>query len=101
MWVFHTGVGCVACHGVHGHGGVPVMMGTAIPEDIRYGVLTGKEHPEGEEKMDHPPFTDATIKQAIIQGVDPANKPMDWTMPRWQLAEEDWTDLLAYLKTLR
>lgn len=104
MWVYHAGVGCVACHGVHGRGGVPVMMGTALPEDIRYATLTAAgPHEKGEKKeeMDHPPFTDATIKRAVTQGVDPANKPVDWTMPRWQLADEDWTDLLAYLKTLR
>lgn len=103
-WVNHAGVGCVACHGVQGRGGVPVMMGTALPEDIRYATLTAADpHKEGEKKaaMDHPPFTDATIKQAITQGVDPANKPVDWTMPRWQLTDEDWTDLLAYLKTLK
>ena len=103
-WMAHGGVGCVACHGTHGRGGVPVMMGTALPEDIRYATLTAAEPPKaGEQKaeMDHPPFTDATIKRAVIQGVDPANKPVDWTMPRWQLTDEDWTDLLAYLKTLR
>jgi cytochrome c oxidase subunit II len=101
MWVFHTGVGCVACHGVHGHGGVPVMMGTAVPADIRYAVLTGKEHPPGEEKMDHPPYTDALIQRAITQGLDPGGDPLDWTMPRWQMADQDLADLLAYLKTLR
>jgi len=101
MWVYHTGVGCVACHGVHGRGGVPVMMGTAIPADIRYAVLTGKEHPEGEEKMDHPPYTDALIKRAITQGLDPAGEPLDWTMPRWQMSEQDLNDLLVYLKSLR
>jgi mono/diheme cytochrome c family protein len=102
-WVQHVGVGCVACHGVQGRGGVPVMMGTAIPEDIRYTVLTASEHREDGEKkeMDHPPFTDATIKQAITQGVDPANKPVDWTMPRWQMADQDLNDVLEYLKTLR
>jgi cytochrome c oxidase subunit 2 len=76
MWVQHGGVGCVACHGVHGRGGVPVMMGTALPEDIRYTTLTAADaHEKGEKKdeMDHPPFTDATIKQAVTQGVDPAN----------------------------
>jgi len=104
MWVYHPGVGCVACHGVHGRGGVPVMMGTALPEDIRYATLTAAdEHEKGEktDEMDHPPFTDATIKRAVTQGVDPANKPLDWTMPRWQMADEDWIDVLAYLKTLR
>jgi mono/diheme cytochrome c family protein len=104
MWVYHAGVGCVACHGVQGRGGVPVMMGTAIPEDIRYPTLTAAEPAKAGEKkeaMDHPPYTDTTIKQAVTQGIDPANKPLDWTMPRWQLTDEDWADLLAYLKTLK
>jgi mono/diheme cytochrome c family protein len=77
------------------------MMGTAVPEDIRYDVLTGKVKEPGGEKMDHPAYTDATIKRAITQGLDPAGEPLDWTMPRWQLTDQDWTDLLAYLKTLR
>jgi mono/diheme cytochrome c family protein len=80
------------------------MMGTALPEDIRYATLTAAEAHEKSEKqdaMEHPPFTDATIQRAVTQGVDAANKPVEWTMPRWQLADEDWTDLLAYLKTLR
>jgi cytochrome c oxidase subunit 2 len=94
-------VGCAACHGPNGRGGSPVMMGTAIPPDIRYDVLTGKVPEASGEKMDHPPYTDATIKQAITQGVDPANKPLDWTMPRWQMSAQDLNDLLAYLKTLR
>jgi cytochrome c oxidase subunit II len=81
--------------------GVPVMMGTAVPSGIRYAALTGKEHEEGGEKMDHPPYTDAIIKQAITQGLDPAGEPLDWTMPRWQMAEADLTDLLVYLKMLR
>ncbi|HSB71774.1 MAG TPA: c-type cytochrome [Candidatus Methylomirabilis sp.] len=101
MWIAHGGAGCVACHGVHGQGGIPVMMGSAIPEDIRYAVLTGKQHAEGDEKMDHPPYTDPLIKRAITQGVDPAGMPLDWTMPRWQMSDADFSDLLAYLKTLR
>jgi len=46
-------------------GGVPVMMGTAIPTDIRYKALTGKEKQvhEGTEKEHH--YTDALIKRAI------------------------------------
>ncbi len=100
-WAQHAGVGCVACHGVSGGGGVPVMMGTAIPADIRYDVLTGKVSQPGGEKMEHPPYTDATIRRAITQGIDPAGKPLDWTMPRWQMSEQDLNDLVAYLKTLR
>lgn len=101
MWVGMRGSGCVACHGVRGRGGVPVMMGGAIPSDIRYEALTKEEHREGEKAREHPPYTDALIKRAITQGVDPAGNSLDWTMPRWRMAEEDLADLLAYLRTLR
>jgi mono/diheme cytochrome c family protein len=101
MWAGMRGGGCVACHGVRGRGGVPVMMGGAIPSDIRYEALTKEEHREAEATREHPAYTDALIKRAITQGVDPAGNSLDWTMPRWQMGEEDLADLLAYLRTLR
>jgi mono/diheme cytochrome c family protein len=101
MWMAHGGVGCVACHGVHGRGGIPVMMGTAIPEDIRYEALTKGDHEKEKGEMEHPPYTDALIKRAVTQGVDPAGRPLDWTMPRWYMGDADLDDLLAYLRTLR
>jgi mono/diheme cytochrome c family protein len=102
IWMTHGGVGCVACHGVSGRGGVPVMMGTAIPEDIRYSTLTKNEEPEkGKEGIEHPPYTDALINRAITQGLDSAGKPLDWTMPRWQMSDDDFSDLLVYLKIMR
>jgi len=96
-WLYMHGGGCASCHGEDGRGGVPVMMGTAIPSDIRYHHLIEEEHEEGEE---HPPYTDELIKRAITQGLDPAGKPLDLTMPRWQMSEEDLNDLLEFLKTL-
>src|SRR3990172_4830349 len=99
-WLAMHGGGCVNCHGVNARGGVPVMMGTAIPADIRYAALTAKNgHDKGEEA--HPRYGDTLIARAITQGIDPAGKPLDWTMPRWQMTEEDLNDLIAYLKTLR
>jgi len=97
MWLYMHGGGCASCHGPDGRGGKPVMMGTAIPSDIRYSHLTEEEHGESEE---HPPYTDELIKRAITQGLDPAGKPLDLTMPRWQMSEEDLNDLLEFLKTL-
>lgn len=106
-WTQHAGVGCVACHGVHGRGGVPVMMGSAIPEDIRFEALTGAEQGAQERGAaqahggEHPPYTEALLRRAITRGVDPAGKALDWTMPRWRMPEADLDDLLAYLKALR
>ena len=103
MWLAMHGGGCVSCHGINGRGGVPVMMGTAIPADIRYTVLTEKGahgHSKEEEEEEHPPYTDALIKRAITEGLNPAGKPLDWTMPRWEMTEEDLNDLIAYVKTV-
>ncbi len=76
------------------------MMGTAIPEDIRYSALTASEHQEeGEKKeeMHHPPYTDAAIKEAITQG---AGAALDWSMSRWKTADQDLNDVIAYLRML-
>ena len=89
MWLRMHGGGCVACHGIKGRGGVPVIMGTAVPADISNQAL--KEH--------H--YTDALIKRAITQGIEEEGKPLNWTMPRWQMSEADLNVLLDYLKTLK
>jgi mono/diheme cytochrome c family protein len=99
MWLSMHDGGCVSCHGEGGRAGVPVMMGTKIPANIRYHALTEEEHDEhgGEE---HPSYTDVIIVQAITDGLNPAGEPLDYAMPRWRTSEQDLDDLIAYLKTL-
>ena len=101
MWLRMHGGGCVTCHGVTGRGGVPVMMGTALPADIRYKALTGEDHHKEGEKEEHPPYTDELIKRAITKGLDSEDKPLDLTMPRWDMTKEELDDLIEYLKTLK
>lgn len=100
MWLRMHGGGCASCHGVHGRGGVPVMMGTAIPTDIRYKALTGEEKHAHEGKEEEHNYTDALIKRAITQGLEANGEVMDWTMPRWLMSEADLNALIEYLKTL-
>ena len=96
-WLYMHGGSCASCHGPDGRGGAPVMMGTEIPGDIRYSHLTEEEHEEGEE---HPPYTDELIKRAITLGLNPAGEPLDPTMPRWRMSDQDLDDVIQYLKTL-
>jgi len=96
-WLYMHGGSCVDCHGVNGRGGVPVMMATEIPTDITYASLSSET---GHGEDEHPPYTNETIKIAIIDGIDPAGNPLDLTMPRWEMSERDLEDLLGYLKTL-
>ncbi|MGA7617364.1 MAG: cytochrome c [Thermoanaerobaculia bacterium] len=99
-WLSMHGGSCADCHGSDGRGGKQVMMGTAVPADIRYSVLTAKEHPAGGEHADHPPYTDRLIKRAITEGLDPAGGRLDQTMPRFTMPEQDLNDLVDYLKQL-
>lgn len=96
-WLYMHGGSCATCHGADGRGGAPVMMGTEVPSDIRYHHLIEEEHEEGEE---HPPYTDESIKRAITLGIDPAGEPLDLTMPRWHMSDQDVEDLIEFLKML-
>ncbi|ADE36801.1 c-type cytochrome [Methanohalophilus mahii] len=93
-WVYVHGSSCVNCHGVDGKGGAPIMMGYVVPADITYDSLTSEEH------VGHIPYTDETIKIVIREGIDPEGQPLDSTMPRWRMTDEDLDDLIEYLKTL-
>ncbi len=100
MWLNAHGGGCKACHGSTGKGGVAIMMGNAIPSDIRYKSLTVEEHSHGGVKDEHTRYTDKLIRRAITEGVNPAGKSLNWTMPRYQLSDKDFHDLMEFMKTL-
>ncbi len=96
MWLYMRGGSCVDCHGTNGKGGVPVMMGTAIPADLT-NLFTAHSH--GDEKM--VPYNDDLLKRAIIKGIDANGESLDPTMPRWYMPEKDSNDLVAYIETLQ
>ncbi len=99
-WLRMMGGSCINCHGPDGKGGLPVMMGTHIPGDIRYSALvSGKHH--GDEEGEEEAYTDEDIRRAIREGIEPSGEVMDRTMPRWtNMSDEDLDDLMEYLKEL-
>lgn len=91
------GGGCATCHGIDGRGRTTPVF--AAP-DIGYANLTdprGMLEPDGSRG---PTFSDATLKRAVIQGIDAEGEQLAWPMPQWQLTDQGWADLLSYLKTL-
>jgi mono/diheme cytochrome c family protein len=91
------GGGCATCHGADGRGRTTA---TFTSPDITYGNLTdprGMLEPDGGRGHT---FTDASIRTAVIQGLDSEGSRLEAPMPQWQLTGSEWTDLLAYLKTL-
>jgi len=99
-WLSAMGGSCVNCHGPDGTGGLPVMMGTRRPGDIRYSALTSGKHGHDDEDEGGHRYSDDDIRRAITDGVEPDGERLDPTMPRWKMEEEDLADLLEYLKTL-
>jgi cytochrome c oxidase subunit 2 len=84
------GGGCASCHGAHGTGGtLKTMSGAAVKApDVTYDALV-----QGG-------FTDATIRRAILSGLDESGQPLDAAMPRWQMTPVDLGATIAYLKVL-
>jgi cytochrome c oxidase subunit 2 len=99
-WLRMMGGSCVNCHGPDGTGGLPVMMGTHIPGDIRYSALVSGEHHGEEGGKEGVAYTDEDIRRVIREGIEPSGERMDRTMPRWNISDSDMVDLLEYLKEL-
>ncbi|MDO8635650.1 MAG: cytochrome c [Dehalococcoidia bacterium] len=97
MWLNMRGGGCVSCHGEDGRGGAPVLMGSAIPPDISYFALTDAHQGPGNGHS-HQPYSEELIKRAIVKGINAEGKPLNATMPRWQMSDGDLKDLIEYLK---
>lgn len=89
---------CASCHGVDGHGRNTMMFDAP---DITYGNLTdpaGMVEPDGTRGE---PYIDALIRRAVVDGIGADGDKLDTAMPRWQLDEQEWADLLSYLETLK
>ena len=98
-------ISCANCHGPEGEGGrVNMMMSYFDSPNITWHVLTQEEEHEEEqgqgEHEEHPPYTEVTLKRAIVEGVDPAGEHLDDEMPRWRMSEQDLDDLVEFIKTL-
>ena len=91
------GGGCATCHGSDGRGRSTPMFNAP---DITYRNLNaprGMLQPDGTRG---PTYSDATLRTAVTQGIDPEGSQLEWPMPQWHLSGPQWGDLLAYLKTL-
>ena len=92
------GGGCATCHGSDGRGRTTAAF---TAPNITYANLTdpqGMVMPDGSRG---PVYNDAAIRTAVITGVDPGGDHLEAPMPQWQLTDQQWADLLSYLKTLQ
>jgi len=88
---------CATCHGSEGRG--KNEGGVAVP-DITWGGLT-KPYPVARPGGGpRPPYSERTVRRAIVMGLDSAGRPLQSVMPHFQLSYRDANDLIAYLRNL-
>ena len=89
-WMMMGGqLACVSCHGPGGQGGKHSMgmMQVMDAKDIRWSVLEGE-------------FDAEKFRLAVVNGEDPDGTQLNSDMPRWNISDNDLTDLIIFLKTL-
>ena len=89
-WMMMGGqLACVSCHGPSGKGGKHSMgmMQVMDAKDIRWSVLEGE-------------FDAEKFRLAVVNGEDPDGTQLNSDMPRWNISDNDLTDLIIFLKTL-
>lgn len=90
--------GCASCHGTDGRGG---STPTAQAPDITYANLTDSRGMREVDGSRGHVYTDPLIRRAVTEGIGADGDPLSSSMPRWHLTDQEWTDLLAYLRTLQ
>jgi ABC-type branched-subunit amino acid transport system substrate-binding protein len=88
---------CINCHGADGRG-ADDYVGVA-PLNVNWYALAssgGHQH----ALRAHTRFDELSLARAIILGKDPDGNDMDKAMPRYDMAQEDVQDLIAYLKVM-
>jgi len=52
-------------------------------------------------RLEHEPYTDATLARAIREGIGANGRPLNYLMPRYQIDAAAMAELIAYLKAMR
>jgi cytochrome c553 len=97
---------CVNCHRRSGLGSIEGLI--SIPPIA--GPYLFAPHDKSLEQLgvpyvdtarqEHYPYTDATLAQAIREGIGANGRPLNYLMPRYQLDDAAMADLVAYLKAI-
>jgi mono/diheme cytochrome c family protein len=88
-WLRFAGSGCAVCHGDQGQG-LTVQAGAVVgaAPAITWTALVARGYDE------------ATLRHALVAGVDPYGREFHYYMPRWTMSTAEMDALLAYLRSL-
>lgn len=99
-----------ACVNCHRHSGLGSIEGSTIAPAIT-GEILFSEHkikahryqPQTKQAtyaLDRPAYTENSLKNTLMSGVDINGKPLDSLMPRYAFTDNDFKHLYAYLNSL-
>lgn len=96
------GGGCASCHGVDREGGrLMPRFWIKAPALTKAALTSSGGHKHGKNAaQNHEIYDEKSLREAVINGINPAGEPLDGAMPRWIMAEEDLRDLTSYLLSL-
>ncbi len=88
---------CTSCHGPEAHGGEHIMMMQVMDAPPIYidALVQMAQKDAGKSS-----FTLDDFGKAVIQGQDVDGSALSQDMPRWQMSNQDLTDLIAFLQTI-
>lgn len=90
----------VACGNCHGEDGRGRAEGGITPANIQWSELVkvyGHQHANGRR---HAAFDEASLRRAVMDGIDPDGNRLDGAMPRYAMSAKDFAALAAYLRKL-
>lgn len=88
---------CVTCHGGDGRGGLHGQE--VVPPDIRWPTL--RQAAETASGRKRPAYADlAAVRRAVTEGLDAGGQVLQTVMPRYELSDQQWSALGAYLRAL-
>lgn len=97
-WLHSDGGGCAACHGKNGRGNSNVDSCFSAAPPIAYKFLAGNGYPATQRANgEHPIFTEKSLRRLLEYGFKPQGDETDYCMPRWNLSDKNYSDLLGYL----
>lgn len=88
---------CVNCHGADGRGRAE---GGVVPSNVTWLELTKPYRAAAANGRRRPAYDDRSLRRAVTEGIDAAGNPLHAAMPRYAMAADDLSDLIAYLRVL-
>ena len=88
---------CASCHGIEARGGVHTMhMQVMDAPPIYFDALVEMAKDDAGLST----YTIDDFRKAVTQGLDVDGGTLSQDMPRWQMSDQDLTDLFQFLHTL-